>query len=93
MISKLLAFTHRAMAMAQLTALHLSIPSSGTTSSEVPDVQEDLSRRWLESVGKVSPVPMLKSHRTPVAVLFAPAVEVIVSASDRMVRPGSPGLL
>ena len=57
-ISKLLAFTHRALAVVQLTALHLSIPSSGTTSSEPPGVQEDLSRRRLESVGKVSLVLM-----------------------------------
>ena len=57
-ISKLLAFTHRALAVVQLTPLHLSIPSSGTTSSELPGVQEDLSRRRLESVGNVSLVLM-----------------------------------
>ena len=90
-ISKILAFIHRAMAVA-----HLSIPSSGTTSSEPTGVKEYLSRRRLESVGKVSPVPMRKSRHTPVGVSFAPAAEVIVSASDRssrMVRPGSPVLL
>ena len=55
-ISKLLAFTHRAMAVVQSTALHRSIPSSRMTSSEPAGVQEDLSQRRLESVGKVSPV-------------------------------------
>ena len=35
-IKKLLRFVHRAMAIAQLTHLHLTIPLSGSTSEPVP---------------------------------------------------------
>ena len=35
-LQQLLGFVHRAMAIAQLTHLHLTIPSSGSTSKSVP---------------------------------------------------------
>ena len=84
-LKKWTAFTNQAMAVAQLTNLHLSIPSSGTTSTP----------GRLESA-PVSALPVRKPRRTPVTVSFAPDVEVIVSTSarySRMVGPVSTDLL
>ena len=84
-ITKLTACAQRAMAVAQLTSLHLSIPSSGTTSTP----------GRLESA-PVSPVPLRIPRHTPFTVSFAPDVDVIVSTparTSRMVGPVSHDLL
>ena len=83
-ITKLLAFTDRAMALAQLTALHLSIPSSGTTLTGQPDLPDDQNR--LDSVGRVSPIPKQISRHALAAVSFSLEVELIVSKSARSSR-------
>ena len=76
-ITDLITFVNRAMALAQLTHLHLSVPSSGTTTGMVPP-----------ECFPVVPLPH-KPHR----VSFASDVEVMVSPSTLLspgVEPDSP---
>ena len=56
------------MAVAQLTALHLSILSAGTTLTGQPELPDDQSR--LDSVGRVSPIPKRKSRNALATVSF-----------------------
>ena len=64
-ISDRIVFVHRAMAVAQLTHLHLLVPSSGMTTGTVPP-----------ECFPVVPVP-----RKPRGVSFASDVEVMLSTS------------
>ena len=69
-ISDLIVFVHRAMAVAQMTHLHLSVPSSRTTTITVPP-----------ECFPVVPVP----HK-PRRVSFASDVEVMLSTSTLPLR-------
>ena len=62
-VASLIMFVHRAMAIAQLTHLHLAIPSSGTTTKPVP----------LECY---LVVPLSRQPVWPVKVSFAEDVEI-----------------
>ena len=66
-ITYLIAFVyfHRAMAVAQLTHLHLLVPSSGTTTGTVPP----------------ECFPVVPFPRKPRRISFASDVEVMVSPS------------
>ena len=76
-IKKLLGFVHWAMAIAQLTHLHLTIPSSGSTSEPVPSEccqvvplsRESTISRWVsfareDAVIESSPLLFSASHST-----------------------------
>ena len=65
-VGNLITFVNRALAIAQLTHLHLTIPSSGTTTEPVP-------------LDCVPVVPLPRKPVKPVKVSFAEDMEVIGS--------------
>ena len=65
-VRNLITFVHRVMAIAQLNHLHLTIPSSGTTTEPVPPDCFPV-------------VPLPRKPVLPVKVSFAEDVEVIGS--------------
>ena len=72
-MGKLSAFVNRAMVVAQLTHLHLSIPSSETTTESVPP----------------ECVPVVPLPRKSLMVSFASDVEVIKSANSALSGRGT----